>query len=35
MFQTWLVKIAKMAASSAPSAEPGNRRRKTTTVNDR
>ena len=32
MFQAWLVKMAKMAASSAPSTWPGNRLRKKTTV---
>ena len=32
MFQAWLVKIAKIAASSSPSTRPGNRRRKNTTV---
>ena len=32
MFQAWLVKIAKMAANSAPSWLPGKRPRKNTTV---
>ena len=32
MFQAWLVKIAKIAASSAPSSLPGNRPRKKVTV---
>ena len=35
MFQAWLVKIAKIAASSAPSTRPGNRPMKKTTVNER
>ena len=35
MFQAWLVKIAKMAASSAPRTWPGNRLMKNTTVKDR
>ena len=35
MFQAWLVKIAKIAAHSAPSTLPGNRPRKNVTVNDR
>src|SRR5271155_1222945 len=35
MFQAWLVKMAKIAASSAPSTRPGNRLMKNTTVNDR
>ena len=35
MFQAWLVKIAKIAAHSAPSTRPGNRPRKNVTVNDR
>ena len=32
MFQAWLVKMAKMAASSAPRMRPGNRLMKNTTV---
>ena len=32
MFQAWLVKIAKIAASSSPSTRPGNRPMKNTTV---
>ena len=32
MFQAWLVKMAKIAASSAPSTWPGNRPMKNTTV---
>ena len=32
MFQAWLVKMAKMAASSAPRTRPGNRPMKNTTV---
>ena len=32
MFQAWLVKIAKIAAHSAPSWLPGNRPMKNTTV---
>ena len=32
MFQAWLVKMAKIAAHSAPNSLPGNRRRKNTTV---
>jgi hypothetical protein len=35
MFQAWLVKMAKMQASSAPKTRPGNRFRKKTTVNER
>ncbi|VCL93202.1 Uncharacterised protein [Burkholderia pseudomallei] len=35
MFHAWLVKIAKIAASSAPSAVPGAIDRKNATVNDR
>ncbi len=35
MFQAWLVKIAKMAAISAPRTLPGNRLRKNVTVKDR
>ena len=35
MFQAWLVKMAKIAASSAPSTWPGNRFMKNTTVNER
>ena len=35
MFQAWLVKIAKIAAHSAPTALPGNKARKPATVNDR
>ncbi len=35
MFQAWLVKIAKMAANSAPSTRPGTSDRKNTTVTDR
>ena len=35
MFQAWLVKIAKMAASSAPIVLPGKRLRKKVTVNER
>src|ERR1051326_8705709 len=35
MFQAWLVKIAKMAASSSPSTWPGNKFMKKTTVNVR
>ena len=35
MFQAWLVKIAKIAAHSAPSIEPGNSPRKNVTVKDR
>ncbi len=35
MFQAWLVKIAKMAAPSAPSVEPGKRPRKKVTVKER
>ena len=35
MFQAWLVKIAKMAASSAPIVLPGNRLRKKATVKER
>ena len=32
MFQAWLVKMAKIAAHSAPNSLPGKRRRKNTTV---
>src|ERR1700753_660009 len=32
MFQAWLVKIAKIAASSSPKTRPGNRLMKNTTV---
>ena len=32
MFHAWLVKIAKIAASSSPSTRPGNRFMKNTTV---
>ena len=32
MFQAWLVKIAKIAASSSPNTWPGNRFMKNTTV---
>ncbi len=35
MFQAWLVKIAKIAASSAPSVLPGKRPRKNVTVKER
>ncbi len=35
MFQAWLVKMAKMAAHSAPIIRPGNSARKNVTVNDR
>ena len=35
MFHAWLVKIAKIAASSSPSTRPGNRLMKNTTVNVR
>ena len=35
MFQAWLVKIAKIAAHSAPSTLPGKRPRKKVTVNER
>ena len=35
MFQAWLVKIAKMAASSAPMVLPGKRLRKKVTVKER
>ena len=35
MFHAWLVKIAKIAASSSPSTRPGNRFMKNTTVNVR
>ena len=35
MFQAWLVKIAKIAASSSPITRPGNRLMKNTVVNDR
>ena len=35
MFQAWLVKMAKIAASSAPSVFPGKRPRKKVTVNER
>ena len=35
MFQAWLVKMAKIAASSAPSVFPGKRPRKKVTVKDR
>ena len=35
MFQAWLVKMAKIAASSTPSTRPGNRPMKNTTVNVR
>ena len=35
MFQAWLVKIAKIAASSAPKVLPGKRPRKNVTVKDR
>ena len=35
MFQAWLVKMAKIAASSAPSVLPGKRPRKKVTVNER
>ncbi len=35
MFHAWLVKIAKIAAHSAPSIEPGNRPRKKVTVKER
>jgi hypothetical protein len=34
MFHAWLVKIAKIAASSAPSTRPGNSARKNVTVNE-
>src|ERR1700722_15431765 len=34
MFHAWLVKIAKIAASSSPSTRPGNRFMKNTTVNE-
>src|SRR5689334_20006970 len=35
MFQAWLVKMAKIAASSRPRTRPGNRFMKNTTVNVR
>ncbi len=35
MFHAWLVKMAKIAASSSPSTRPGNRLMKNTVVNDR
>ena len=35
MFQAWLVKIAKIAASSAPNIRFGNNETKKTTVNER
>ena len=35
MFQAWLVKIAKIAASSAPNVLPGKRPRKKVTVKER
>ena len=35
MFQAWLVKMAKIAAHSAPITLPGKRPRKKVTVNDR
>ena len=35
MFQAWLVKMAKIAASSAPKVLPGKRPRKKVTVKDR
>src|SRR5215467_6970413 len=35
MFQAWLVKIAKIAASSGPSVFPGKSETKKTTVKDR
>ena len=35
MFQAWLVKIAKIAAPSAPRVEPGNSPRKNVTVKER
>ena len=35
MFQAWLVKIAKIAASSAPIVLPGKRLRKKVTVKER
>ena len=35
MFQAWLVKMAKIAASSSPSTRPGNRFMKKATVKDR
>ncbi len=35
MFQAWLVKIAKIAASSAPRVFPGKRPRKKVTVKER
>ena len=35
MFQAWLVKMAKIAASSAPRVLPGKRPRKKVTVKDR
>ena len=35
MFQAWLVKIAKTAASSAPIVLPGKRSRKKVTVKER
>ncbi len=34
MFQAWLVKMAKIAAHSAPSTLPGNSDRKKTTVKE-
>ena len=34
MFQAWLVKIAKMAANSAPSTRPGASAMKNTTVTE-
>ncbi|SUX40845.1 Uncharacterised protein [Chromobacterium violaceum] len=34
MFHAWLVKMAKMAANSAPSTRPGNKARKKVTVNE-
>jgi len=34
MFQAWLVKIAKIAAASAPATRPGNRDMKNTTVKE-
>jgi hypothetical protein len=35
MFQAWLVKMAKMAASSGPRTFPGNSETKKTTVKER
>jgi len=35
MFQAWLVKIAKIAASSGPRTLPGNKETKNTTVKER